>query len=526
MTQSPESLKFSHKEIVDQVERILSSPHFHASAQRRSFLKFVVDQTLAGNKGKLKGYMVATQVFGRDTDFDQNLDPVVSIHAGKLRRAMERYYLTAGVDDPIRIDIPKGTYVPLFVKQSCTTPNTVSNKNPRMASAEDSWPTVTISPLKNVTGDSENDFLGLGFSTELAVEISRFQEIKTVYAPQARTPSDAVGEPQFVLAGTVQKDNGDIKVSLYLSDTTTGQQIWSDVHRCDLSAEQLINFQESVARQVAVKIADDHGVISRNLSLESKQKSPVELSTYEAILRYYEFDQSLHPKSMRKALEALHQAAAREPSCGQVWTLLGRLYTLIYALDLGGVDQPLERAIEYAYKGASINPNSQRSWGTLALAHLISDELTVARKEVLYALELNPNSLMSIDGLGYIMTLLGEWEKGTALIEKSIQNNPYYRNEVHYALWVDRLRRRDFQGAFMETMRLQWHEVFWYPLAKASTLGLLGRIGEGKKALGELLQFRPDFNSRGRTLIRHYIKFEGIIEKVVDGLAKVGMCLE
>ena len=56
-------------------------------------------------------------MFGRKDDFDALLDPIVRIQAGRLRRSLERYYLLAGKEDPIRIDLPKGTYVPTFRKQ-------------------------------------------------------------------------------------------------------------------------------------------------------------------------------------------------------------------------------------------------------------------------------------------------------------------------------------------------------------------------------------------------------------------------
>jgi adenylate cyclase len=60
------------------------------------------------------GLTVATQVLGRKADFDPNLDPIVRIMAGRLRRALERYYATHGRQDQVRIDIPKGSYVPIF----------------------------------------------------------------------------------------------------------------------------------------------------------------------------------------------------------------------------------------------------------------------------------------------------------------------------------------------------------------------------------------------------------------------------
>ena len=57
-------------------------------------------------------------MFGRDAStIDPQHDPVVRIEAAKLRRRLERYYLTDGQENPIRIDVPKGTYVPTFERR-------------------------------------------------------------------------------------------------------------------------------------------------------------------------------------------------------------------------------------------------------------------------------------------------------------------------------------------------------------------------------------------------------------------------
>ena len=63
----------------------------------------------------------------------------------------------------------------------------------------------------------------------------------------------------------------------------------------------------------------------------------------------------------------------------------------------------------------------------------------------------------------------------------------------------------------------------WDPLLKAVTLGLLGRYEEAKHFVKNLLELKPDFSERGRILIKHYIKFEDIVERVIDGLQKVGL---
>ena len=110
---SPQS-SLSQAVVRAQLQRILESPEFQRSPLLRDFLQFIVEKTLAGQTHEIKGYTVATQVLGRKADFDAGKDPIVRILAGRLRRALERYYATRGRPDPVWIDIPKGAYVPVF----------------------------------------------------------------------------------------------------------------------------------------------------------------------------------------------------------------------------------------------------------------------------------------------------------------------------------------------------------------------------------------------------------------------------
>jgi TolB-like protein len=84
------------------------------SPQLVSFLRFVVDAELSGRSSRIKGYTIAVEVLRRDAKFDPRLDPIVRVEAGRLRRAIDRYYRTLGVDDQVIIDLPRGGYVPTF----------------------------------------------------------------------------------------------------------------------------------------------------------------------------------------------------------------------------------------------------------------------------------------------------------------------------------------------------------------------------------------------------------------------------
>ena len=67
---------------------------------------------------------------------------------------------------------------------------------------------------------------------------------------------------------------------------------------------------------------------------------------------------------------------------------------------------------------------------------------------------------------------------------------------------------------------------FWRSLMRACGLGHLGRISEAKHEACRAAPKKPDFASRGRTLIGRYIKFPDLFERVEDGLAKAGLALD
>ncbi|MGD8633742.1 MAG: hypothetical protein PVF85_09255, partial [Anaerolineales bacterium] len=289
--------------------------------------------------------------------------------------------------------------------------------------------------------------------------------------------------------------------------------------------KQIITYQEEVAIMMATKIAGEEGIIPRILSSESSDKLPTQLQTYEALLQYHEYEQTQAPENFLRAFNALEHAKTREPDCAQVWTFLARLYASIFGIEITGFDiaESGAKALRYAQRGARLSPDSRVAIMTLAYVRLLHGDIPAARRDIDLAYRLGPNSLDMMEIIGYIMTLLGEWERGPALIKKTIDLNPFYKPMVHYALWVDCLRQKNFEEAYLETTGLRRPIIFWYPLAKAASLGLLDRIDEGRRYAAELLQLKPDFRNDGRRLIRKFVKFDDIVDRIIEGLNKVDL---
>jgi hypothetical protein len=117
MVQTTNSSPPDNDAITSQLEFILNSPGFDANPRQKAILTYIVNQSLAGKAREITDATLAAEVFGRSSDYDPKIDPIVRIQTDVLRRALARYYKTAGKSDPIRIDIPRGTYVPVFHKK-------------------------------------------------------------------------------------------------------------------------------------------------------------------------------------------------------------------------------------------------------------------------------------------------------------------------------------------------------------------------------------------------------------------------
>ncbi|HEX6546448.1 MAG TPA: hypothetical protein VF023_09085 [Bryobacteraceae bacterium] len=103
-----------------QLARILKSDGFVRAQRMRRFLDFIVEETLAGRSSQLCEYSIGVSVFGRGESFEPGLDPIVRNDARRLRQKLLEYYQQArrkGGDDVV-IDMPKGSYVPVFKRGS------------------------------------------------------------------------------------------------------------------------------------------------------------------------------------------------------------------------------------------------------------------------------------------------------------------------------------------------------------------------------------------------------------------------
>jgi len=523
----------AHDAIRAQFDRILASPEFHATDRMRDFLRFVVEEKLAGRSHRLKGYTIAVEVFGRGDDFDATHDPIVRIQAGRLRRALERYYLVAGVRDPVLIDIPKGRYVPRFVARS--VPPETTRMAPFSAGGTERGsfgPTLAVLPFENLTGDPDQQPLTVGLTEELVTELSRFQDISVLGCHIARQPPDLPADPiemartmgaRFVLMGAVRRDAESVKVSAHLSDLANGQQIWADASAHPLEASHLIATQEQIATNVVAAVASEYGIIARRLSAESRKTPPSDLRTYEAMLRYYNHQISPTPDSVESCFAALQSASEREPDYGPVWSALATLHCQMYTFDAPGFGSALDTALDYARKGVFLEPGSQLGRMILAYACYLAEDTDGFREESETALALNRNSPYTIGAIGYMHVMQGEIDRGRELLEHAMTSCPCHPRWFHAGQIVPRLLEGDYDGALIATRKHLPFIDFWDDVVQASVLGKLGRVDEARPHLDAARASKPDLAGRVRELMRRSLKIDDLIDDVVDGLRIAGL---
>lgn len=100
----------SSRDLLEQVDRVASSDLLRSSESLCRLLRYLADHFLNSPGTPIKEYQIATEVFGRPSDFDPRLDSTVRVQTGRLRSKLAEYYAGPGAEDRMLIEIPKGSY--------------------------------------------------------------------------------------------------------------------------------------------------------------------------------------------------------------------------------------------------------------------------------------------------------------------------------------------------------------------------------------------------------------------------------
>jgi adenylate cyclase len=264
----------------EQLDRIIASKDFDASDRNRRFLDYVVSEALCGRGYRIKAYNIATTVFGRDERFDPQLDSIVRIEAGRLRRSLVHYYLTAGKDDPVLITMPPGAYVPKFENVADLTrdvrsaslqalPSFSQPARAMDATSPVKRPTVCVAPFEAEGTDPLIGMVSRSCSRQFMVEMSRYAELfvhDRFDSPESARDggrSGSGGSPcaRFLVSGSTSLQDRILCVIVLLLDVSTGRYLWADrLELCSISAPVQL-----LCSEIVQEVARPHGVIHQKL---------------------------------------------------------------------------------------------------------------------------------------------------------------------------------------------------------------------------------------------------------------------
>jgi len=482
-----------------QLDRILGSKAFTVTERNRRFLAYVVEETLAARADRIKAYTVAIEVFGRDSSFDPQADPIVRIEAAQLRRALEHYYLTDGLADPILITIPKGGYVPQFAVRSVAAetpaeaaptesavPAAVAPR-PRRALGQVGWvavalvavlvaaalyfalpmsrgstligpdiPRILVLPLEDLSEGEGSRGIARGLTEEIVGQLSKFRDlvvVETGPGGQLPSPGPDYGEPvpRFTLRGSFDMAGDRFRLQAKLTNTGDGSVLWADSYTGDLQVDRLLEIQADIAGQVATALGQPYGVIFQADLSRTVEDPGADWAAYSCTLQYYTYRVDLKARSHPAVRKCLEDAVARFPAYATAWALLSQVYVdevrFRFAPSNSSARPPLERAFEAAGRAIELDPRNVRAAQAKMLALWFSGDFASALDLGAGAFKVNANDTELMGEYGYRLVLSPRWREGCPLVARARELSPGPAGYFETALALCAYREGRFDDA-------------------------------------------------------------------------------
>jgi TolB-like protein len=326
------------------------------------FLRFIVERTLEGRSEEIKELVLATEVFDRGADFDPRESTIVRTEARRLRQRLEDYYRTGGRDDPIQIELPKGTYVPAIRERSVPAP---PSRKPTLramswartalallvaglatAACWSAWrrygplfptreATFAVMPFQELSGEAGEGYIALAARGVMLWKMNRIRgmRVAAVARDQVRAEADAaaVGKrfrAAFVVEGAARRSANQIRIRAWATELRTGRTIWEG------DTEGPISHLPQWSGAMVLDLARNAGFrVSREERWEASEARNVRPP--DALLHFWRGAYLLgggSPGGLAAAIGELKQAVAIDPSLPEAWDQLAYgYYHLNYA---------------------------------------------------------------------------------------------------------------------------------------------------------------------------------------------------
>jgi TolB-like protein/Flp pilus assembly protein TadD len=432
-----------------QLHRILADEGFRRSERICRFLRYTVEQVLTGHGDEIKESVLAVEVYDRPADYNPKIDPIVRNDARRLRSKFREYYDAEGRNDPIIIEFPKGSYLPVF--QARTSPLPESNAGdasflrslggPRIAAIAaaalivivlstiyvarrrvqipfvGSSASIAVLPFTNLGPDPGNDYLSDGLTEDL---INALANVDGLRVP-ARTSAFAFkGKQQdireigaklnveMVLEGSVRKEGDKLRVTAQLNNVSNGYHLWSATY--DREFKDALHVEGEIAEAIAttlrLKFAEGPG---------GRTADPEAYNLFQQARFFYRQGLGAQ-RTQQKAIEYFNQAIAKDPGYGLAYAGLSDARFALYAF-VNAAPEALVSAETAARKSVALDDSLSEAHDSLANVLAAKRDWVGADKEFQRALDLNPRSAKA--HLDYAIVELALTDRLEQAIEES-----------------------------------------------------------------------------------------------------------
>jgi TolB-like protein len=217
------------------LDQALSSPLFRNAERQSRFLRFVVDAALHSPETNIKEFDIAIAVYDRRADYDPRTDPIVRVEAARLRARLREYYeLTP--PERMRIDIPKGRYIPDFIPVGSAAP-------------EISDISILVPPFRNLSPDQSDQNFCDGLTDEVVHKLAQDRRLRVITQTAAAWLEQREGpKPRYLLQASVRRAGAEIRLTLHLTELTGGATHLSNIYQATIN--DIFATQERLAEEI------------------------------------------------------------------------------------------------------------------------------------------------------------------------------------------------------------------------------------------------------------------------------------
>ncbi len=511
--------------VENQLKKILVSKYFKSAKQMQRFLKYIVENTIAGEEKELKQYTIGIEALLFEDDFDPEENPAVRIMGCRVRKRLDEYYADDRNNDEIIIFIPKGSYIPEFKKNT----NVKNSINESLQTSR--GPTLALVSFTDKTQRQTANRLILQITDTLATEISRylylqlvvrnpFSDKEKLYLPSAEFKS--THRADYILALFLQKFDGDdnkYKLIYRLVLMETDEVLWSESHEI---TGQFIAKEDFIIREITATVTDHlQGMMHTHWSrraLANKDTIP----DYHKVLVYFRnytdhFDRRSFVEGVNVCLEALKRNS-NDVIANVVYASYCRRE---YEYGYGIIDSPLEKSKEYIDTAIRVSPNSHEAHFVHGLTLFYQKEWERSVEAFELARSICKNNVVSEFAIGYYLCKMNHWDKGLHLVSEAMSLSSNYPSYYHFVPFLDLYRQGKYQQALYEAKKIITPGLVHGSLARCISYAQLGKLEEAEKEFQKILERYPTFMEKGRMHISRVLGTESLTEKIWDGVLKV-----